>query len=100
VKLVRDYDRLTAELRSAHPGRKEAHWLLSMLATHPKHEGRGAGSMLIKWAFPRADDIGVKCYGKLSFMNIFYPLSSVPRALRHFWRALARKTCLKFKKGY
>lgn len=72
AKLVRDFDRMTAELRSAHPGRKEAHWLLSMLATHPKHEGRGAGSMLIKWAFPKADDMGLRCYVDSSVVG--YPV--------------------------
>lgn len=33
-----------------------------MLATHPKHEGRGAGRMLITWAFLKADDMGLRCY--------------------------------------
>ena len=60
--LVRDFERMTSELRSADPRRKEPHWLLSYLATHPKHEGRGAGSMLIEWAFPRADEMGLRCF--------------------------------------
>lgn len=72
MKLVRDFDRMTAELRSAYPGRKEAHWMLSMLATHPKHEGRGAGSMLIEWAFPIADDMGLRCYVDASVVG--YPV--------------------------
>ena len=61
-KLRRDFDRMTQELRSAHPGRKEKHWLLSLLATHPEHEGRGAGSMLIQWGLDKADEMRVRTY--------------------------------------
>ncbi|KAL8703601.1 MAG: hypothetical protein Q9201_003226 [Fulgogasparrea decipioides] len=60
--LLCDFGRMTGELRSADPGRKDPHWLLSLLATHPEHQGRGAGSMLIEWAFPKADEMGVMCY--------------------------------------
>lgn len=60
--LVRDLYRKTGELRSAHTGPGEPHWLLSLLATHPEHQGLGAGSMLIEWAFPRADELGLRCY--------------------------------------
>ena len=60
--LAKDFDRVIGELRSADPRRKEAHWLLGLLATHPNHEGRGAGSMLIQWAFPKADEMGVPCF--------------------------------------
>ncbi|KAL8726783.1 MAG: hypothetical protein Q9181_005922 [Wetmoreana brouardii] len=60
--LICDFARMTGELRSADPGRKEAHWLLAVLATHSEHQGRGAGSMLIEWAFPKADEMGVRCY--------------------------------------
>lgn len=59
--LIRDFDRMTGELRSTHAKPGEAYWLLSLLATHPEHEGRGAGSMLVEWAFPKADEMGVKC---------------------------------------
>ena len=71
-QLQRDFDDETRKLRSAHPGRKEAHWLLSLLATHPKHEGRGAGSMLINWALPKADEMGVRCYVDASAIG--YPV--------------------------
>ncbi|KAL8920512.1 MAG: hypothetical protein Q9208_006262 [Pyrenodesmia sp. 3 TL-2023] len=59
--LIHDFHRMTGELRSTHAQPGEAYWLLSLLATHPEHEGRGAGSMLIEWAFPKADEMGVKC---------------------------------------
>ena len=36
--------------------------MLSLLATHPDHERRGAASMLIRWAFERADAQDVPCY--------------------------------------
>ncbi|KAG7005162.1 hypothetical protein G7Y79_00021g050290 [Physcia stellaris] len=61
--LARDFQRMAGELRSAYPARvSEPHWMLANLATRPEHEGRGAGSMLIRWAFPRADEMGVKCF--------------------------------------
>lgn len=61
--LVRDFERMAGELRSSYPARvNEPHWMLALLATRPEHWGRGAGSLLIRWAFPRADEMGVKCF--------------------------------------
>ena len=36
--------------------------MLYLVGTHPKHERRGAASMLIRWAFPFADKGGKRCY--------------------------------------
>lgn len=36
--------------------------MLWLLGTHPKHERKGAGAQLIRWAFPRADAAGLRCY--------------------------------------
>ena len=36
--------------------------VLWLLGTHPKHERKGAGAQLIRWAFPRADAEGLRCY--------------------------------------
>ncbi len=33
-----------------------------MMSTHPSHQGRGAGSMLVKWGTDIADSMGVRCY--------------------------------------
>ncbi|KAL8724844.1 MAG: hypothetical protein Q9166_007716 [cf. Caloplaca sp. 2 TL-2023] len=60
--LVKNCDRMTQTLRSAYPGRLQPHWLLSLLATKPEHEGRGAGSMLVGWGTERADAMGVRCF--------------------------------------
>ncbi|GAB7351135.1 hypothetical protein MBLNU459_g1592t1 [Dothideomycetes sp. NU459] len=38
------------------------HWYLKTLATHPSHQGRGAGSMLIGWGLDRADEDGLEAY--------------------------------------
>lgn len=70
VQLGKDFYRMTGELRSMHPGRKDPHWLLCSLATLPNHEGRGAGSMLIKWAFPKADEMGIRCYVDASWRGL------------------------------
>ncbi|KAH8711871.1 hypothetical protein GQ44DRAFT_731099 [Phaeosphaeriaceae sp. PMI808] len=35
---------------------------LNTLATHPEHQGRGAGSMLLKWGIKKADDEGLIAY--------------------------------------
>jgi len=44
-------------------------------------------------------------FGRSSFPSTHFPLSSISRALRHVWRAFARKTCLmapstSFKREY
>ena len=44
------------------------------LGTHPKHERKGAGAQLIRWAFPHADATGVRCYVDASKLG--YPLYS------------------------
>jgi GNAT superfamily N-acetyltransferase len=36
--------------------------VLDMLSTHPDHQYRGAGSMLVKWGTDIADAMGVKAY--------------------------------------
>jgi GNAT superfamily N-acetyltransferase len=33
-----------------------------MLSTHPDHERRGAGSMLVKWGTDIADSLGMKAF--------------------------------------
>jgi GNAT superfamily N-acetyltransferase len=33
-----------------------------MLSTHPDHERRGAGSMLMKWGIDIADNLGMKAF--------------------------------------
>lgn len=33
-----------------------------MLSTHPEHERRGAGSMLVKWGTDFADNLGMKAF--------------------------------------
>ena len=35
---------------------------LDTLATHPDYQGRGAGSMLVKWGCDLADEHGVAAY--------------------------------------
>ena len=46
--------------------------MLWLLGTHPKHERKGAGAQLVRWAFPRADAAGLRCYVDAS--NLGYPL--------------------------
>lgn len=36
--------------------------VLTLLGTHPKHERRGAGAMLVRWGFAQADKRHEKCY--------------------------------------
>ena len=38
------------------------HKVLSLLGTHPEHERRGAGRLLVKWPFAQADKDGKRCY--------------------------------------
>ena len=35
---------------------------LKTLATHPEHQGRGAGKILIEWGLKKADEEGLRCY--------------------------------------
>ncbi|RMZ01596.1 hypothetical protein D0862_06313 [Hortaea werneckii] len=41
---------------------KRGHWYLEIIATHPQHQGRGAGSMMIIWGLGRADRDNVEAY--------------------------------------
>ncbi|GAB1739527.1 hypothetical protein NU219Hw_g4479t1 [Hortaea werneckii] len=41
---------------------KRGHWYLEIIATHPQHQGRGAGSMMINWGLERADQDNVEAY--------------------------------------
>jgi len=34
--------------------------VLDIIFTDPKHQGRGAGSMLVKWGVDKADEMGVE----------------------------------------
>ena len=36
--------------------------VIDMLSTHPEHERRGAGSMLVKWGTDIADNKGLKAF--------------------------------------
>ncbi|KAK8049813.1 Acyl-CoA N-acyltransferase [Apiospora phragmitis] len=38
------------------------HVYLHMLQTHPTHQGRGAGTMLIQWALRQAQELGMPAY--------------------------------------
>ncbi|KAI6860843.1 hypothetical protein KC338_g6799 [Hortaea werneckii] len=57
------------------------HWYLEIIATHPRYQGRGAGSMMINWGLERADQDNVAAYleaspeavslyEKLGFQNV------------------------------
>ncbi|KAL6718774.1 hypothetical protein ACLMJK_003008 [Lecanora helva] len=63
-RFLRDFAGMTGWVRGEHEGRKrgKAHWLLSMLGTHPKHERKGAAAALIGWPFAQADRDGKRCY--------------------------------------
>jgi GNAT superfamily N-acetyltransferase len=37
-----------------------------MLSTHPEHQRRGAGSMLVKWGTDIADNLGLKAFVQAS----------------------------------
>lgn len=60
--LVQDFAILTYRLRSSPPRHEEPQWLLSLLATHPNHQGKGAGSKLVEWGTRKADAMGVRCF--------------------------------------
>lgn len=38
------------------------HMYLEMLATHPNHQRRGAGSLLMQWAVDKADELGLDAF--------------------------------------
>ncbi|KAK7537969.1 acyl-CoA N-acyltransferase [Phyllosticta citricarpa] len=38
------------------------HYLLHLLVTHPDHQGRGAGRLLLRWGFERADAARLPVY--------------------------------------
>ncbi|KAF2235853.1 acyl-CoA N-acyltransferase [Viridothelium virens] len=38
------------------------HWALFILVTRPEWQGRGAGSLLVRWGVERADEEGWECY--------------------------------------
>ncbi|MCJ1377857.1 hypothetical protein MMC17_000953 [Xylographa soralifera] len=40
----------------------EPHCLLGLLDTHPDHQRRGAGGMLVQWGTDIADEAGLPCY--------------------------------------
>ncbi|MCJ1393140.1 hypothetical protein MMC18_006012 [Xylographa bjoerkii] len=40
----------------------EPHCLLGLLDTHPDHQRRGAGAMLVQWGANIADEAGLRCY--------------------------------------
>jgi GNAT superfamily N-acetyltransferase len=43
-------------------GTLEPYFMLNMLATHPDHQGRGAGKVLMDWGLKKADDEGLVTY--------------------------------------
>jgi ribosomal protein S18 acetylase RimI-like enzyme len=56
---------LLGPLRAAQPeimGTSEPYLMLNMLATHPDHQGRGAGKVLLDWGLKKADDEGLVTY--------------------------------------
>ncbi|KAF1995860.1 hypothetical protein P154DRAFT_525963 [Amniculicola lignicola CBS 123094] len=46
--------------------------MLNSLATHPDHERRGAGSMIVKWGVEKADELNIETY--LNSSKIARPL--------------------------
>jgi hypothetical protein len=56
---------LLGPIRAAQPeimGTEKPFLMLNMLATHPDHQGRGAGKMLLDWGLKKADDEGLVTY--------------------------------------
>ncbi|KAF2856422.1 hypothetical protein T440DRAFT_474779 [Plenodomus tracheiphilus IPT5] len=43
-------------------GTKNPYFMLHSLATHPAHEGRGAGTKLLEWGIKKADEEGLVTY--------------------------------------
>ena len=37
-------------------------WMLLILGTHPEHQRRGAGKLLLEWGMERAEKEGLECY--------------------------------------
>jgi GNAT superfamily N-acetyltransferase len=56
---------LLGPIRAAQPeimGTEQPFFMLNMLATHPDHQGRGAGKMLLSWGLEKADEEGLVTY--------------------------------------
>jgi GNAT superfamily N-acetyltransferase len=56
---------LLGPIRAAQPeimGTEKPFFMLNMLATHPEHQGRGAGKILLDWGIQKADDEGLMTY--------------------------------------
>lgn len=43
-------------------GNEKPYLMLNTLATHPQHQHRGAGKMLLGWGVRKADEEGLTCY--------------------------------------
>lgn len=43
-------------------GKENPFFMLNSLATHPDHQGRGAGKLLLDWGLKKADDEGLVTY--------------------------------------
>lgn len=43
-------------------GTTEPYFMLNSFATHPDHQGRGAGTLLLDWGLKKADDEGLATY--------------------------------------
>lgn len=50
------------QLASFGSARTDMHIVLDMMSTHPDHQRRGAGSMLVKWGTEIADSLGVESF--------------------------------------
>lgn len=56
---------LLGPLRAAQPEvmtSPEPYFMLNQLATHPDHQGRGIGKLLLDWGMNKADEEGLVCY--------------------------------------
>ncbi|KAG8525751.1 uncharacterized protein KY384_000511 [Bacidia gigantensis] len=62
MPVVEDFKQMLRVVRGDDEGRKGPHFLLALLGTHPKHERKGAATMLVKWIFERADKEQLPCY--------------------------------------
>ncbi|MCJ1401662.1 hypothetical protein MMC11_004879 [Xylographa trunciseda] len=60
-KALNDFIGALAEARRKHMAGKP-HCLLGLLDTHPDHQKRGAGGMLVQWGINVADEAGLCCY--------------------------------------
>jgi GNAT superfamily N-acetyltransferase len=52
--------RMWRAFESQHIG-NQPYALLAILMTHPKHQRRGAGSLLVQWGCEKADEMGLLC---------------------------------------